>query len=254
LADLTRFHEAIDQSIAEAVHRHSEHIDKSRQMFLGILAHDLRTPLNAITMMAQSLVETESEGHQPAETASQILSSADAVARILNDFLDFAVPRLGRPIPVAPAEMDLAALCREVVAEARASCPRCHWRVDSPNKLRGEWDRARLRQLLSNLINNAVQHGDTTSEISVSVANDGSRATLSVHNDGPPIPEEFLLRVFDPNVRGPNSGARDGSVGLGLYIAREVAVAHGGAIKVTSTREAGTTFTVILPLHGPHLT
>lgn len=248
LSDLTRFHEAMDQSLAEAVHRYSEHLDKSRQMFLGILGHDLRTPLNAIAILGQSLAEARPSDEETGETAMQIVSSVEAVARMLNDFLDFAVSRLGRPMPVAPAPMDLAALCREVVAEIRASCPRCRWQVDSVGELHGEWDRARLRQLLSNLINNAVQHGDPASGIVVSVAHDDAEVRLSVHNEGPPIPEELLPRIFEPLVRGPNPGARGGSVGLGLYIAREVAVAHEGEIGVTSTQAGGTTFTVTLPL------
>lgn len=248
LADLTRFHESMDQSLAEAVRRYSDHLDKSRAMFMSILRHDLRTPLNAITLLAQSLAETEPGDKEATETASQILSSANAVDRMLNDFSDFAVSRLGRAMPVTPAVMDLAELCQEVVSEVRSSCPRCHWHMETAGQLRGEWDRARLRQLLSNLISNAVQHGDQASAITVSAAIQRSRVEIRVHNDGPPIPQEFLPRIFDPHVRGPNSGARHGSMGLGLYIAREVALAHKGSIAVTSTQAGGTTFTVTLPL------
>ncbi len=248
LADLTRFHESMDQSLAEAVHRYSEHLDKSRQMFLRILGHDLRTPLNAIAMLAQSLAEARPADAETTETASQIRSSADAAGLMLSDFLDFAVTRLGRPMPVAPVSMDLAALCQEVVAEVRTTCPRCHWQLEADGELRGEWDRARLRQLLSNLIGNAVQHGDQASRISVSAARDGARVRLTVRNDGPAIPADVLPRIFEPFVRGARGGARGGSIGLGLYIAREVAVAHGGTIEVTSTQAAGTTFSVTLPL------
>lgn len=248
LADLTRFDEAMDQSLAEAMHRFSEHLDKSRQMFLGILGHDLRTPLNAVTMLAQCLVETNRDPGTT-EIASQIISSNDAAGRLLNDFLDFAVSRLGRPMPVTPAPTDFAALCREVVAEVRACCPRLRCHIEAGGEIRGEWDRARVRQLLSNLINNAVQHGDPASEISVSVAKDGSQVVLVVHNEGPPIPGDLLSRIFDPLVRGLTSQRQRGSVGLGLYIAREVVVAHGGTIQVTSTPSGGTTFTVTLPLN-----
>ena len=248
LADLTRFHESMDQSLSEAVFRYSDHLDKSREMFLRILGHDLRNPLNAITISAQSLVEARAGDADCAELASQILSSANAIGGMLGDFLDFAVSRLGRPMPITPVAMDLAELCREVVAEVRPTCPRCIWRTESSGSLLGEWDRARLRQLLSNLIGNAVQHGDPTSEIRVSAESDGARVMLSVHNQGPPIPEDLLPSIVTPLVRGPNCGEHRGSVGLGLYIAREVAVAHGGDIGVTSTASEGTTFTVTLPL------
>jgi signal transduction histidine kinase len=248
LADLTRFHESMDQSLAEAVHRYSAHVDNSRQMFLRILGHDLRNPLNAIAMLAQLLAESRDSDPEGAEIAAQIISSTDAVSRMMNDFLDFAVSRTGSPMPVMPAPMDLAALCREVVAEVRASCPRCHWKMESVGEIPGEWDRARLRQLLSNLLSNAVQHGDQISEIVVSATTDGAQVSLSVHNEGPPIPEELLPHIFEPLVRGANCGARNGSTGLGLYIAQEVARAHGGGITVTSTASAGTTFTVTLPV------
>ncbi len=250
LADLTRFHEAMDQSLAEAVHRYSEHVDKSRNMFIGILGHDLRTPLNAIAIMAQSLAEAGTDDPVTAETASQIFSSTEAIGRMLSDFLDFAVARLGRPMPVTPTPMDLTDLCREVVTEVRASCPAGRFQVNSAPELRGKWDRPRMRQLLSNLINNAVQHGDTTAAIEVSVKQEGGQVTLRVHNEGTPIPAEHLPYVFDPHVRAANSGERDGSVGLGLYIARQVAVAHGGTIEVDSTPADGTTFTVRLPLYS----
>jgi len=248
LADLTRFHESMDQSLSEAVYRYSAHLDDSRTMFMNILRHDLRTPLNAITLLAQSLAETPPDQQECRQTAAQILSSAGAVDRMLNDFLDFAVARLGRSMPVTPAPMDLAELCREVVAEIRSNYPECHWDIDVPDELRGEWDRARLRQLLSNLTRNAVQHGDRVSPIAVSVMKDGSRARLTVHNNGVPIPEGLLSRMFEPNVRGSNAGVGRGSVGLGLYIARQVAVAHHGSIEVESTQEGGTTFMVTLPI------
>lgn len=248
IADLTRFHESIDQSLAEAVYQYSEHLDKSREMFLRILGHDLRNPLNAVTISAQSLVEAKPEDPDCTAQGSQILSSAHAIARMLGDFLDFAVSRLGRPMPVAPEPMDLAELCREVVDEMRATCPRCIWRMESPREIRGEWDGARMRQLLSNLIGNAVQHGDQTSEIVLSARTDGRQVLLAVHNAGPPIPEALLPVIFNPLVRGSGPGNQRGSVGLGLYIAREVAVAHGGTIEVASTAAEGTTFTVTLPL------
>jgi signal transduction histidine kinase len=98
------------------------------------------------------------------------------------------------------------------------------------------------------LVSNAVQHGDQTSEIVVSATTDGAQVRLSVHNEGPPIPEVLLPHIFEPLVRGANCGPRNGSTGLGLYIAQEVARAHGGGIAVTSTASAGTTFTVTLPV------
>lgn len=251
LADLTRFHEAMDQSLTKAVTQFSEHLDKSQQMFLRILGHDLRVPLNAIAMMAHSLAETRPDDTEAAEIASHIRSSTDASAQMLNDFLDFAASRLGQPMPMTRAPMDLAALCAEVVAEIRVTSPTCRWQLEVPRELRGEWDHARLRQLLSNLISNAVQHGDPTSGVTVITAEEGSQVRLSIHNHGSPIPPECLPQIFDPFVRGPNRGEHAGSLGLGLYIAREVANGHRGTLEVTSALAAGTTFTVLLPASHP---
>lgn len=247
LADITRFHEAMDQSLAAAVHQYSAELDKSRQMFLGILRHDLRSPVNAISLLAQSLGEIRSGDPEAAEIAEQIRASAHAVDHMLGDFMDFAVTRLGRPMPVTPGPMDLPALCREVVAETRTGFPHGRWHLDLPEELVGAWDRSRLRQLLSNLIHNACQHGDPAAGVAVSITSDDSRVVVRVHNLGTPIPAASLSHIFEPYIRATNSGARAGSLGLGLHIAREIAVAHGGTIEVVSTSADGTTFTVTLP-------
>lgn len=253
LDDLTRFHESMDQSLAQAVHRYSDSLEKSRQVFLAVLGHDLRTPLNAITFAASDLIEMREGDPKAAEIGSQIQSSALAAGRIMNDILDFATCRLGRPIPVNPAPMDLAVLCREVVDEMRSACPGFHCHVTSSGDLRGEWDQNRLRQLLSNLVGNAAQYGAPDSAV-VSASADGARVVVTVHNAGTPIPEELLPKVFDPMVSGARRRSTGAGFGLGLYIAREVALAHGGDICVTSTKDAGTTFIVSLPRRSRPLT
>lgn len=251
LIDLTRFNESIDQSLAEAVRHFSEQVDRSREIFLGILGHDLRNPLNAMLLSAQSLSEiVEGEG---ALLASQITASGAAMARMLADFLDFTASRLGRGIPITRAPVDLALLCREVVEECGAGLPSERIRLDLTGNLAGEWDAGRLRQLLSNLIGNAIQHGSDAAPIVVSAV--GAKAVeLRVQNAGEPISDTDLPMIFDPLVQGTASDSmprrRAGSMGLGLYIAREVVIAHGGVISVTSTATSGTVFKVSLPRHG----
>jgi signal transduction histidine kinase len=147
-------------------------------------------------------------------------------------------------------------------------------RYEPRGELTGEWDAARLRQVVSNLLGNALQHGAGTGPVELSVsaeerngasgadgAEGGERAgiRLVVRNDGPPIPRDALPTIFDPLVRGPSPASaelqkqrRPGSIGLGLYIAREVAAAHGGTIEVASSAESGTAFTVRLPRRRPN--
>jgi hypothetical protein len=252
LADLTRFNESIDQSLTEAVRHFSEEMDRSREIFLGILGHDLRNPLNAMLLSAQSLAEiTEGES---ADLAAQVIASGEAMAGMLSDFLDFTASRLGRGIPVVRKPMDLARLGREVVDECRAGLANGRIRLELEGNLEGEWDAGRLRQLLSNLIGNALQHGSDAAPIVVSLAGEPAQVVLQVKNDGEPIAEADLAIVFDPLVQGPPSQKkprrRAGSMGLGLYIAREVVIAHGGLITVTSAAASGTVFKVSLPRHG----
>jgi signal transduction histidine kinase len=248
--DITRFNESIDQSLSKAVDSFAEQVRRSRQMFLAILGHDLRNPLNSIKLSADVISMTEQSRAQSLELASQISTSASAMGQMIRDLLDFTGAELGGAIPVSPAPMDLAKLCREVVEEMRGSCPDRSLQLSVRGNLNGQWDTARLRQLVSNLIGNAIQHG--SGPIDCSASEEGAGVRLAVANQGAPIPPDLLPTIFDPMVRGSSStGSHEqkqrGSLGLGLYIARAIASAHGGTIEVQSSPENGTVFTVRLP-------
>lgn len=251
LDDLTRFNESIDQSLTEDQRTYKEAVDRSRQMFLGILSHDLRGPLQAISMSANTLLVTASLDVESSEIVSGISASAVALARMVDDLLDFTGAGLGAAMPLSPVAMDLERLCHEVVEETRAAYPAGKVRFQAHGDLTGEWDAGRLRQVLSNLRGNAVQHGGGTGPVELSARAEGSQVRLAIRNGGPPIPPDALPTIFDPLVRvtSPESQKqrRRGSIELGLYIAREAAVAHGGDIHVESSAEAGTVFSVRLP-------
>lgn len=251
LIDVTRFNESIDQSLAEAVRGYTQQVDKARQMFLAILGHDLRNPLNAIILSADMLKESRPPDPASAAALAQIATSGHAMAQMLGDFIDFAHTQLGQPMPVTRVAANLGPLCAGVVAEIQAAHPAQDIRFTSRGDSAGQWDPDRLRQLLSNLLGNAVQHGTPGTPINLALEGAGNAVVLAVTNEGPPIPPELRLRIFHPMVRGlsPESRAaqRLGSMGLGLYIAREVVTAHGGTIEVTSSPAGLTTFTVHLP-------
>ncbi len=158
LSDLTRFNESIDQSLTEAIRSYTERVDQSRQMFLAILGHDLRNPLNSMMMSAALLLQMGQLDDDSSVMASQISASAAAMATMINDLLDFTGTGLGVAMPLSLAAMDLKGLCQEVVDEMRAAHPKRELRFRSRGDLHGEWDAARLRQVLSNLLGNAVQH------------------------------------------------------------------------------------------------
>lgn len=254
LDDLTRFNESIDQSLTEAVRSYTQRVDRSRQMFLAILGHDLRNPLNAVAMSASVLSETAGLDADSLGMASNISASAAAMTRMIGDLLVFAGSGLGAAMPLCPAAIDVDNLCREVVEEMRAAHPTRTLRYEPRGDLTGEWDAARLRQVVSNLLGNALHHGGNSGPVALTAAGEGSDVLLAVHNAGPPIPPDVLPTIFEPLVRGSSAESerrrRPGSLGLGLYIAREVVTAHGGAIDVKSSAEAGTIFTVSLPRRG----
>ena len=141
-------------------------------------------------------------------------------------------------------------MCRRVLDEIEASHPDRVLRFDSDGDLRGEWDAGRLAQMVSNLVVNAVQHGDETAPIDVSARVQDEELTFAVHSQGAAIPQEDLGNVFEPMVRGESAATTRKSpegLGLGLFIVREVATAHGGNVSVSSSQDEGTTFTVRLP-------
>jgi signal transduction histidine kinase len=121
--------------------------------------------------------------------------------------------------------------------------------------LTGDWDADRLRQAVSNLMGNAVQHGDGSAPVELKLNGEPSELLIMVRNGGPPIPPSEWPRIFEPLIRGANAQTprrnRPGSIGLGLYIAREVARSHFGRIDVTSSEAEGTAFTIHLPRNGP---
>lgn len=252
-SEMTRFNEAIDESLTEATNWYSKELNRTREQFLAILGHDLRNPLGAIVMGAQLLTKSErSIDDKQLRIATRILNSAGRMERMVNDLLDLTRTRLGGGIPVTPKHMDLTPVCHQVMSEFEATHPGSRLRFESEGDLHGEWDSDRLQQVISNLVANALQYGGDDGRVSVVAQAHGDEVVLRVHNGGEPIPENALLSIFEPMVRQPT---RDGSdmnrtgMGLGLYIAREIVTAHGGTIGVTSNEQDETTFTVNLPRH-----
>lgn len=252
--DINRFNESMDQSLAQAVASYTERVDQSRLMFLAILSHDLRNPLSCIRMAALFVSRAGNENPKAAYALSQIDTNAETIRRLIDDLIEFASSGLGSTMPLTLGPVDLEPLCREVVDACHTAHPGCKLRFHADGDLSGEWDAARLRQVLSNLIGNALQHGSEAGPIDLSAVSAGSEVVLSVRNEGAPIPPELLATIFDPLVRHatPNSAAprAPGSIGLGLYIVREIVVAHGGTVEVASAAAEGTTFIVRLP--RPH--
>ena len=249
LEDMTRFNEAIDQLLAESIVRYAQDVERSRDLFLGVLGHDLRNPLGAIMMSASMMMMQEGPDSPHARTVSRMLNSGRRMDGMIRDLLDFTRSRLGHGIPIVRADMDLETVCRQTVDEIIAFHPRRVVHFKASGNLQGQWDGRRIAQALSNLIGNAHQHGSDESAIEVAVQGDAERVEMSIHNKGPTIPKTELREIFNPfrqlDATGPK--AKDlRSAGLGLYIVQAIVLAHHGTIDVKSKR-SGTTFRVRLP-------
>lgn len=247
---VARFNEAIDEALTEAVERFTVTTEHYRDQSLGILGHDLRNPLSAIIMGSTVLVGSEKLDDRGVSIAARILNSANRMNRMIADLLDLTRTRFGDVIPVGRVPINLEAVCRQVVAEFEGLRPDgLHFRGEGD--LRGEWDSDRIAQVLSNLLRNAIQHGSKSHPISLTAKDNGAEVLLEVHNSGPCIPHGALNTIFEPMVRHTGNDHTNPGLGLGLYIASQVVLAHGGKLDVTSTKAAGTTFTVHLPRLAP---
>jgi signal transduction histidine kinase len=249
--DVTRFNESIDQSLAKAVSSYTKRVDQSRDLFLAILGHDLRNPLNSIAMSASLLPHLVEPATEAVDVASQIATDAKVMARMISDLLDYTRTRLGAGMPVLPAPMDLGRLCQGLHNEFRSAHPHRKIELRLDGDLSGRWDVDRLRQAISNLLGNAIQHSPERATVELRLSGELSDVVLAVFNGGPPIPPGELTKIFDPLVRGSSAEHpqvnRPGSIGLGLYIAREIVRSHGGTVTVTSSLASGTSFTIRLP-------
>jgi signal transduction histidine kinase len=247
-AGLMRFNESIDAALTEAVDCFANTTDHYRDQTLGILGHDLRNPLSAIITGSSMLIGSETLDDRTVRIAARMLTSAERMKRMINDLLDLTRTRFGDLIPVVRAPMDLYASCQQVVAELEGLRPSGGLRLTrSDVDLRGDWDADRLAQLLSNLVRNAIDHGGKDEPIDIAVDANQDEVLLEVHNGGPRIPENAFASIFEPMVRHDQREHAKKGLGLGLYIARQIAVAHGGTLDVSSNDVTGTTFKVRLP-------
>jgi PAS domain S-box-containing protein len=218
------------------------------QQLVGIVSHDLRGPLNAILAGASMMLQRESIEPWQAKTAARILSCAERANRLIRDLLDFTQARMGGGIPVRPTAADFHELTLQVVDEARAAHVERDIQVSQGGDGRGHWDVDRMAQVISNLVVNALKYSPERSPVRVETLGEAERVVLRVHNQGEPIAADLLPRIFEPLRRGKRRANRsDRSIGLGLYIVRELVLAHGGTVEVSSTEAEGTTFTVSLP-------
>lgn len=251
LAEMVRFNEAIDQAIAESVEEFTTKSEQARDVFLAMLGHDLRSPLQAILMTAGYFERADLDPARSITSAIRIKRNVASMATMVNDLLEYSRLQLGGAMPMVRLPADFAEICRRAVDDARAAHPACSIGIDADLPAPGDFDANRLAQMLANLLNNACQYATRGTTITLSVRQDHAGIIADVHNHGAVIPEASLESIFNPLVQLEVDQALVDrprtSVGLGLFIAQQIAEAHGGRIDVQSGEGIGTTFSIHLP-------
>ena len=240
-----------DQAAVAMEKTRLDEIGEFREQLMGIVGHDLRNPLGGILMAAHTLLLLEGLGEPATELARKIARSASTASLLINQLLDLTRSRLGGGIAIATSRLDMMQVVRQVVDENELTYPKQRLRLHLTGDVTGVWDRDRLYQLVANLIGNAFQHGAPEAPIDVRIDGGDTEVLLEVANQGDAIPAAMLPFVFDAFRKGRVSlPTRTQGLGLGLFIAQQIAIAHGGLITVTSSEGEGTTFRVRLPRSG----
>ncbi|MET0504115.1 MAG: HAMP domain-containing sensor histidine kinase, partial [Luteibacter sp.] len=218
-----------------------------REQFLAVVGHDLRSPLQGARLIADELEDLQAS-ERGQRLVRHLARSITRMSGLIEDIMDFARGRLGGGIPLElTLRTDLARVVDEAADEVRQGQPHCMIDCSGETTAPVRFDGKRMRQLLANLLNNAVAHGDPTEVIRVTTTQADGWVSVAVSNLGAPIPPDMVGRLFEPFVRPDSSVPRPG-LGLGLYVASEIARGHNGSLTVASSADIGTTFTLRLPV------
>lgn len=249
--DMVRFNETIDQALAESVLTYSDQGNRTRDTFLAVLGHDLRTPLSVMSMAGQLLGASVVSELDIQLTAARIRRSAATMKAMISDLLEYARLQLGGLLPIEGKWQDLSQTCEEALQDAKTAHPESQFSLMVAGDLSCNYDTVRLQQVLSNLLNNAAQYSAPKTLIELLAHGDMDAVLVQVRNIGTPIPQESLKAIFDPLVQLTSeddpSARSTTSIGLGLFIAREITAAHGGSISAESSQDGITTFSVRIP-------
>lgn len=249
--DLLGFNESIDRALLESTCTFSEQAGQTRDTFLAILGHDLRSPLAAVSMTASLLQRATTatvEGN--VKSGGRLKRSAVMMTSMVNDLLEYSRTQLGAKMPITRVPVNLKDICEAATHDAGSAYPDCPYELSISGDLEARFDGVRIQQVLTNLLTNAAQYRARDTPVRLTLHGTADDITFQVHNEGLAIPDHALKTIFSPLVQLPvgeqQSGRAATSLGLGLFIARTITLAHGGEISVASDGQ-GTTFTVVIP-------
>jgi PAS domain S-box-containing protein len=220
-----------------------------RERMIGILGHDLRNPLSAVRMSTALVLGKPDLSDDVRRVVSRADSAADRMAEMIGTLLDFTEARFRGGLQIKAVSVDLLEVAQAAVEEIRAARPDRRIELAATGNVRGRWDPARMAQVVSNLVANAVTHGAKDGAVLVSMEGNPRDVLLKVKNRGPAIAPERVPLLFEPFQRAAVSdeALRSRGLGLGLFIVRQIVRAHSGLISVESSAKGGTIFTVQLP-------
>ncbi|HTP26090.1 MAG TPA: HAMP domain-containing sensor histidine kinase [Anaeromyxobacteraceae bacterium] len=224
--------------------------DSFRDQMLSTVGHDLRNPLGAIALSAVLLQQKGGLSGWQSKAVGRIRGSAARMGRIIEDLLSYTRARLGEGIPITRSNADLREITRKTVEELRTAYPDAVVEVSADGDLRGEWDPARLEQMVSNVLSNAIDHGNPAEPVRLALRGDSEAIALEASSRGE-LPAEAVEHAFEAFHGGhlPHTRRRKSGLGLGLFIAREIARRHGGEISIASG-EGATRVAMRLPRHA----
>lgn len=248
LAQATAAEVALQQAKAELAdaYQSAQRRAAFAEQTVAIASHDLKNPLTAIKMAAQLLAQSEQRDRERRLLGS-IGHSCERAEGMIADLLDFASVRLGQGITIRSRPADLKNTVEQTISELRLAFAHARIRHLSRGYGQIDIDPDRLQQMIGNLVANSVAYGDMTHPVTITTDLAGDAAVIAVHNHGTCIPEALIPSLFEPMTRASDQDATVRSVGLGLFIVRELAEAHGGEITLSSNTVSGTTFSIRLP-------
>ncbi len=248
---ILRFNEAIDKALAESALTFYQQANRTRDTFLAVLGHDLRSPLATMTVAGAYLIRPGVGTDGTFIIGTRVKKSAATMSAIVNDLLQYSQIQLGGKIPISRNLADIGAICRAAVDDAIASNPDCNFELETSGELFNDFDSERLQQVFANLLNYLAQFRGRVNTVNIVAKGDPEVITVQIRNQGQVILPESLKAIFDPwNQRYSETwqeNQQSRSLGLGLFISREITESHGGTIDVESSETSGSVFTVRFP-------
>jgi PAS domain S-box-containing protein len=221
-----------------------------RDEFLSVASHELKTPLTALQIELFGLREMAGRDldDRTARRLTRASRNADRLSRLIDMLLDVSRIATGR-LTLRPDPFDLCEAINQVAETMQGTADQasCEFSCQTPGPIVGTWDRVRVEQVVMNLLSNAFKYGAGT-PVALSVSTENRAAVIEVRDHGPGLPPEDLERIFERFERG--SAGNQGGLGLGLYVSREIANAHGGSIAARNLADGGAAFTIRLPIAG----